>query len=123
MRGERAFVSIELVAATALVFLPVVVLVGTLPVWVERKHTATLAAREAVAAVVRDPATDAVQVAQQVAANHGVDADQLDIHVSGGTAAGEYVTVAVGIEMPAIAVGPWTYTAVQHRRIDDYGSR
>jgi hypothetical protein len=39
------------------------------------------------------------------------------------------VTVEVHVRMPAIAVpglvqaGAWTYTATQHRRLDDYRSR
>jgi hypothetical protein len=41
-------------AAVGLLLLPIVVLVATVPVWAERRHTATVAAREAVRVLVRD---------------------------------------------------------------------
>ena len=44
---EHGFVAIEWVAAVAMLLLPVVVLVATLPTWAERRHAATVAAREA----------------------------------------------------------------------------
>jgi hypothetical protein len=129
VRDERGFVAVEWVAAIACLLLPVIVLVGSLPMWMERKHTATVAAREAAAAIIRDPGTDAAAVAEAVAANYGVGRDDVDVRVRGPVAAGRYVTVEVDIRMPAIgagalAAGPgWTYTAVQRRRVDDYRGR
>ena len=61
--------------------------------------------------------------------NYGIDAADVDVRVRAGAARGEYVTVDVSVRMPAIAVpgvvqaGGWTYTATQHRRLDDYRSR
>ena len=132
-RAEHGFVAVEWVAAIAFLLLPIVALVATLPDWAERRHTATVAAREAVRVLVNawpnaDPDA-AVLVGQEVAADHGVRADELRIDVlSTGAQRGDVVRVAVRIRMPAIAVlgmsaGEWRYTAVDVRRIDDYRSR
>ena len=131
-RSERGFVAIEWVAAIAFLLLPVVVLVATLPIWAERRHAATVAAREAAAAAVLraqvDPAA-ARQVAVGVAHNYGIAPGDVDVRVRAGAGRGDYVTVEVRIRMPAVAVAgvvqaaAWTYTATQHRRLDDYRSR
>ena len=138
MKAERTsaggFVAIEWVAAVTLLLVPVVVLVGTLPTWAERRHVATIAAREGSRALVREwPAmspTAAQMAALFVAADHGIDSDEVDVQVAAGSGArGSTVEVTVRITMPAIAVpgGPsvrgWTYTATSVRRIDDYRSR
>jgi hypothetical protein len=135
MRGESAdgFVAIEWVAAIALLLLPIVVLVATMPEWAERKHTATVAAREAARDLVENwpngnPAA-AVLVAQEVAADHGVDAADVDVRIpSVGESRGSVVEVDVEIAMPALgvgrmAVGAWHYTAHASRRVDDFRSR
>jgi hypothetical protein len=131
-RHETGFVAIEWVAAVAVLLLPVVLLVATLPVWAERKHAAAVAAREAASAAVLRAQVDpraAHLVVREVAANYGIDARDVRVTVRPGAARGAYVTVDVHIRMPAIAVGgllragAWTYTATQHRRLDDYRSR
>jgi len=130
---QPGFVAIEWVAAVALLLLPIVVLVATLPAWAERRHAATVAAREAARVLARDwPAADpneAALVAEEVAADHGVDGGGAVVRVlSVGAARGDVARVAVQVTMPAIEVGPiaageWHYTAVEVRRIDDYRSR
>jgi hypothetical protein len=128
------FIAVEWVAAVTLLLLPVVMLVGTLPAWAERRHVATIAAREASRALVRDwPAnneTAAKMAAAFVAADHGVDPDDIQVEIAGGGGGrGSVVVVRVRIVMPAIAVpaGPrvrgWRYTATSVRRVDDYRSR
>lgn len=127
------FVVAEWVLAVALLLFPVVVLVASLPTWVERRYAATVAAREAAAAVIRDtPALDvdrATLVAKVVAENHGVEAGDVTVAVTGGAGRGEIVSVSVEVTMPAIALpgvdglASWTYTAEQDRRVDDYFSR
>jgi len=129
---DEGFVVSEWVLSVAVLLLPVVVLVATLPHWAERRHAATVAAREAASAVVRDgvgvPAR-AEEVARSVARNHGIDPGDVTIDVAGGGARGGIVTVSVHVRMPAVAVpglgaiAGWTYTATQHRRVDDYASR
>ncbi len=132
-RSESGFVAIEWVAAIATLLLPVVVLVATMPGWAERRHAATVAAREAARDLVDtwpngDPAA-AVIVARDVAADHGVDARDLDVRVpSVGEARGDEVEVDVTVTMPAIgvgamSVGSWHYTARATRRVDDFRSR
>jgi len=130
---EHGFVAIEWVAAVALLLLPVVVLVATLPEWAERRHAATVAAREAARELVRDwPRADtehAAGVARDIAADHGLAAGDVVVQVlSVGIARGDMARVAVRVKMPAISVagmaaGEWHYTAVEVRRIDDYRSR
>ena len=113
----------------ALLLLPVVVLVATLPVWAERKHAGVVAAREAARVVANTwPAVDgsrAVAVAREVAADHG--AGDIDVLVRSADRGG-VVVVDVVVTMPAVAigamrVGEWRYTARATRRIDDYRSR
>jgi len=133
-RRERGLIAIEWVAAISLLLLPAVVLVATLPAWAERKHAATVAAREA----ARDlqmhwPAGTLAEVelvARYVAADHGVDAADVSVRVLAvGTNPGDQIKVEVTVRMPAIAVpglarvGAWTYSTVASLRVDDYRSR
>jgi hypothetical protein len=131
--AEFGFVAIEWVAAIALLLLPIVVLVATIPGWAERRHAATVAAREAANELAAawpagDPAI-ARLVATDVATDHGVDATDVVVRVpSVGEARGDYVEVEVDVRMPAVgfgrmAVGSWRFTAKAVRRIDDYRSR
>jgi hypothetical protein len=132
-RSECGFVAIEWVAAIAVLLLPVVVLVATMPGWAERKHAATVAAREAARDLVDNwpngSREAAVFVAIGVAADHGVAATDVDVRVpSVGEARGEEVVVEVEVTMPAIgvggmSVGSWRYTARATRRVDDFRSR
>lgn len=131
--SEGGFIAIEWVAAIALLLLPIVVVVATMPGWAERRHAATVAAREA----ARDLADNwpngdphaAALVATDVAADHGIDASDIDVRVpTVGEARGDEVVVEVEVRMPAIgvrgmSVGSWHYTARATRRIDDYRSR
>ena len=127
------FVAIEWVAAVAMLLLPMVVLVGSMPGWVERRHAATVAAREAAreiaAAWPNANPQAAVLIATDVAADHGIAASDIEVHVPAvGEARGDEVEVDVVVTMPAIgitgmSVGSWHYTARAVRRIDDYRSR
>jgi hypothetical protein len=132
-RSESGFVAIEWVAAIATLLVPIVVLVASMPGWAERRHAATVAAREAARDLVDkwpngDPAA-AVIIARDVAADHGVDSRDLDVRVpSVGEARGDEVEVDVEVTMPAIgvagmSVGSWHYTARATRRVDDFRSR
>lgn len=130
---DGGFVAIEWVAAVGLLLLPVVVLVASMPNWAERRHTATVAAREAARVLVdawpNGDATAAALVATEVAADHGVAGSDIDVRVlSVGEARGAEVVVEVEVTMPAIgvdgmSVGSWHYTARATRRVDDYRSR
>lgn len=132
-RPERGFVALEWVAAVALLLLPAVVLVGTLPVWAARRESATVAAQEAARAVrfgrVDDEA-GALFVARAVAGHRGVPAEDVTVQLEREGARGGVLTVRVRMRMPAVAMpfadggaGRWTYTAEHHLRLDDYRSR
>jgi hypothetical protein len=132
-RRQSGFVAIEWVAAVAMLLLPMVVLVASMPGWAERRHAATVAAREAARDLVDNwpngNSAAAVLVAEDVAADHGVAAGDLDVRVrSTGAARGDTVEVDVDVRMPAIgvggmSVGAWHYTARAMRRVDDFRSR
>jgi hypothetical protein len=133
-RRTSGFVAIEWVAAVTLLLLPAVVLGGSLPQWAERRHAATVAAREAVRELERqwpnvDPASAAL-VARYVAADHGVDPADVTVRVDDSAAIpGEQLRVEVSVQVPALVVpglaraASWTYTASASARIDDYRSR
>ncbi len=131
--SECGFVAIEWVAAIAMLLLPIVVLVATMPGWAERRHAATVAAREAARDLVDNwpngSPESAMLVALDVAADHGVDATDVDVRVpSVGEIRGDDVVVEVEVTMPAIgvcgmSVGSWHYTARATRRVDDFRSR
>ena len=131
---EHGFVAIEWVAAVTFLLLPAAVLAGSLPTWAERKHAATVAAREAARQLQRDwPDVDlgrAELVATYVAADHGVDATDVTVRIdSTGAGPGDQIRVEVRVRMPAVAVpglaraGSWSYTARASLRVDDYRSR
>ncbi len=131
---EHGLVAIEWVAAITMLLLPAIVLVATLPSWAERRHAATVAAREAVNDL-RDqwPAADpahAELVATQVAADHGVAPSDVSVRVlENGARPGAQIRVEVRVRIPAFAVpgyarvASWTYTATASLRVDDYRSR
>jgi hypothetical protein len=132
-RGESGFVAVEWVAAVAMLLLPIIVLVASMPGWAERRHAATVAAREAARELVDDwpngSADSARAVATDVAADHGIGAGEIDVRVSSvGEVRGGEVVVEVVVTMPAIgvsgmSVGTWHYTARAARRVDDLRSR
>jgi hypothetical protein len=131
---QRGFVAIEWVAAVTFLLLPAVVLVASLPTWVERKHAATVAAREAARQLQRDwPERDGALVelvAKHAAADHGIPPGDVGVRVlSTGATPGDQIRVEVRVSMPAVAVpglaqvASWSYTARAALRVDDYRSR
>jgi hypothetical protein len=132
--ADRGFIAIEWVAAVAMLLLPAVVLVATLPTWAERRHAATVAAREAARELQQrwplGTEAEAELVARYVAGDHGIAARDESVRViAAGVNPGDQIEVEVRVRMPAIAVpgltrvGTWTYTAVASLRVDDYRSR
>jgi len=131
---DRGLIAIEWVAAVAMLLLPAVVLVATLPTWAERRHAATVAAREAARELQRHwpsgTAAEADLVARYVAGDHGIAASDMWVRVVAmGVNPGDQIQVEVRVRMPAIAVpgvtrvASWTYSAVASLRVDDYRSR
>src|SRR5436190_23767698 len=105
-RRDAGFVAIEWVAAVTLLLMPAVVLGGSLPRWAERRHAATVAAREAVRELEREwPNLDAASaelVARYVAADHGLDSSDVTVRIDApGVDPGSQLRVAVAVRMPA----------------------
>jgi hypothetical protein len=132
-RGREGFVAIELLLGVALLFLPVVLLVASLPQWSERQHAATVAADEAARVAIAtwpaDGAAAATTAAREVASTYGIPASDLRVVVGPPPARGGLLIVTVTIRMPALAVplmsraASWSWTARESRRIDDYRTR
>jgi len=132
LNRQRGFVAIEFVVAVAMLLVPVVMLVAAVPTWVERRHAATVAAREAARAASESFPADlagGAEIATVVAGNYGVGPDEIEVHiVTDGTRGGQ-VTAFVTVTLPALAVpfgggiGEWHVTTSYALRTDDYRSR
>ena len=132
-RDRAGFVAIELLLAIAVLLLPVVLLVASLPQWSERQHAATVAADEAarvaVAAWPADGTARATEAADAVGLTYGIPARDLEVAISPPPGRGTLLIVTVTVRMPALAVpllahaASWSWTARTARRIDDYRSR
>jgi hypothetical protein len=132
-RTRHGFVAAEFVACMALLLVPTVMLVATVPEWAARRHAAIVVAREAATyAADRWPADSsraAADVGTVIAANYGLPTRDVDVAVVAETERGGQVTGIARVRMPAISifgitsVGAWTWTAEHRRRIDDYRSR
>ncbi|MFM7225301.1 MAG: hypothetical protein ACKOBG_04610 [Actinomycetota bacterium] len=132
-RSERGAVVVEWAAAVACLLLPMVVVATTVPQWAERRHAATVAARESARVLVRDwprgDPVEAVAVAWEVAELHGIDRDEVTIRAPLlAPGRGDRLAVSVEVPMPAIAVlgmrvGSWRYRALEVRRVEDFRSR
>lgn len=130
---ERGAVAVEWAAAVAFLLLPMVIVATTLPQWAERRHAATVAAREAARVLARDwphgEPGEAVSVAWEVAELHGIDRDDVTIRAPLlPPSRGDRLAVEIEVPMPAIAVlgvrvGAWRYRALAVRRIEDFRSR
>ena len=131
--NRRGFVAVEFVAGVALLLVPALLLVASLPTWSEREHAATVAAREAARYAAQQWPSDtdgqAVAVALLAAANYGVPARDLEVTMDSNVDRGGQVRATVTIVMPAIVVpgmgahGAWHWTTSYAVRVDDYRSR
>ena len=95
-RSEGGFMAAEFALGLLLV-VPIGCVAMAMPGWPERQSVARLAASEAArAAVAADTWSDAVTAgratAAEVAANYGVDPDDVSVELEGSVARGERVT-------------------------------
>lgn len=133
---EQGFAALELSAGVALLLLPVVLLVVSLPRWVERQDVARVAARDAARVVGLRGWCDqgaAEQAVARIAGDAGFPFGTLqvtlDCAAAGPLPRGGRVTAQVRVAMPVLAVptvgsvGSWTWTAGHREPIDPYGSR
>jgi hypothetical protein len=132
-RGRSGFIAVEFVVAVALLLVPTIILVASIPVWSERRHAATVIAREAArAAAAGWPAPaggDVGAVVDSVAADYGVPATDVAASVTVGDGRAEQAVARVTVVMPALRLpligdaGEWHWTTSYSVRIDDYRSR
>lgn len=107
-RGQDGFAAVEWVAAVGLLLVPVIFLVLSFPLWVERQSMAKVAAQEAAraVAVAHDTAsgTEAgMSLVQEIARNHGVDPSDVSVTYAGSTSRGSAVTATVAVTLPALS--------------------
>ena len=131
-RREAGFVAVEWVAAMVFLMIPVVLIGAGVSRWPERQQVARASAAEAArAAVLSDTHAEAQAtarlVANEVAANYGVPADQFTVSVQAPVWDwGQEVTVTVRMTMPALDIpgaGSWgatEWSASATQRIEDY---
>ena len=126
-------VAAELAGAVALLLVPVLLLVVSLPTWVERRDAAVGVARDAaVAAAAAFPADGRVvgeEAARRAAEARGLDPDELAVDVRADARRGGAVRVRITVRMPALVLpgigraGAWSWTTSQTVRVDDHRSR
>jgi hypothetical protein len=130
--ASSGFVAVELAAAIALLLVPTLLLVATLPTWFERRHAAVVAAREAALVAAEtwpgDGRVTAEDAARLVARDHGIDDSQLHVWVRPPLERGNTAVATVTVEMPVVAalglrLGGFAWTVESERRIDDHRSR
>lgn len=135
-RRADGFVALELAAGVAVLVLPVIMLVASLPGWFDRQSTARQAAREAARAITLAGWCDAARaerVATSVASGGNVPISDIDVVVdcgAGGPLSRDgSVTARVRIAMPGVdvpligSIAGWTWTAAHVEPVDPYGSR
>jgi hypothetical protein len=132
--GDRGFVATELALGVAVLLLPVVAIVLTIPTWSERQTTARVIAREVARTVARSGECDtrfATEAAAAMGPSLGLDAPAqiaLDCWAGAELAPGSDLTVSVTVTMPAVrlpalgSLGAWSWTARHRQPVDRYGS-
>ena len=125
--------ALDMTLAVGLLMLPIVMLVASLPRWVETRSMAELAAQEAARTLaLADDQTfgeaAGEAAARQIAVNHGVDASTMAVRFSGILDWGQEVTASVTVPMPILdlpLIGTFSigdFTANHTERVDDYRS-
>jgi hypothetical protein len=125
-------IPLSLLLGTALIVLPVMVLVLTLPAWEQRAVDAQDAARIAARALVTadnwdDGVSAADQAVAQLEAGDGLPPTDVTVSYSGSLDTGGSITAAVTVVIPAGNlpglgfVGQLHYTASSTEHVDSYG--
>ena len=139
VRREGGYATVELVAGIALLLLPVILLVLTLPTWAERKSLAESAAHDAALVLARSSSwpsgkARAEQVVEEMARNYGLRNDE-PVEISwepdregAPVERGEKVTAVVSVPTPGVFVpglgyiGRWDLTVRHTEIVDRYRS-
>ncbi len=117
--------------AICLFVIPVLIMVLSFPTWIERQNDATDAARTAARTLVTantwtQGVTDANTAVADIAANNGLDPNQITTNYTGTLQPGGNVTASVTVVIPTTVipglgtVGQRRWTATATARVDDY---
>ena len=131
VRGDDGYAPLNLLLGVALLVIPVLFLVLTIPTWIDRTVDARDAASDAARALATASSWAAGEAAAdqsiaQVATNDGLTPEQIHATYLGSLAAGGTVTATVTITIPAGVVpgigsyGTMHYTASNTQHIDTY---
>ena len=147
LRREDGSAVVEFPLAIMLLLIPMAYLALMFAPWFARRNMAELAAAEAARAIVTSVAAEpdnatARALGYQIAANHGIPAGEVTVHLCGTTAdsncgtlvRGDTIRVEVAVVMPAVSIpligdggstvssGGCVWTAVHEERVDLYRS-
>lgn len=146
-RREDGSAVVELPIAISLLLIPMAYLALMFAPWFARRNMAELAAAEVARVIVTSESAapnnaGARAIGFQIAANHGIPAGDVSIHLCGTSATsacgtlvrGETIRVEVAVVMPAVSIpiigdggstvstDGFTWTAVHEERVDLYRS-
>ncbi len=130
-RDEAGMVVAEFTVVVGMILFPVMILVLSFPVWVERQSMARVAAQEAARTVALADDTDAgvaaaEQLVAEIATNHGVDPSAMTVTFTGSASRGSNVTATVDVDFPPLSlpllggVGSVHWSTSHTERVDDY---
>lgn len=132
-RHGHGFVATEFVLGSVALLLPAVLLVGSIPTWMDRRVAAEVAARDAARiAATAWPAPSGVGVAAVVAraaSDHHLPSGALRAVVTPQPGRGGRVVVVVtatmpGVRIPALGrIGGWHWSAVASERVSRFAGR
>lgn len=146
IRNEDGFVIPEWLLGIAVVIMPVIVIVASIAPWYQRANMATLMAQEAARAMVladdwQSGVAEAVNVAEEIAANHGFDSGAWCVSPAPGCVSilfvgntpgvlqrGTEISISVEVPIPGVVVpgigeiAEFQWTQTHTERVDDYRS-
>ena len=127
---EQGSAVLELPLVVGFVLIPFLILVLTIPTWIERQTAARDAASEASRAVILSGGdTDAAdRIVAQIEVGYGLPANTMSVTYSGLAVPGEEFTAAVQIRIPALVLPVFggtaetTWTSSHTERYPDYAA-
>ena len=102
---DRGSAAAEFTLVVGLIVMPVLMVVMSVPQWMERSMVATTAAQQAaLAAAIASDVEHGRQVAVQTAANYDVPADDVQVEMDADLARDGQVTVTVTVVRPVLSI-------------------
>ena len=128
---EAGFAPLTMMLGVTLVVIPVLLLVLTIPTWLERSVDARDAAANAARALATantwaDGITAANQTVTELIAGDGLNPNDVEVTYAGSLNPGATVTATVTVELPAGVIpgighyGTIRYTATSTQHVDSY---